>query len=50
VLRGFGSDHFPICASFIHDPSAAREQPAPTADASDQAEASTKIAEGEEKH
>jgi endonuclease/exonuclease/phosphatase (EEP) superfamily protein YafD len=49
VLRGFGSDHFPICAAFIHDPSAVREQPAPRADASDQAEASTKIAEGEEK-
>ncbi len=49
VLRGFGSDHFPICASFIHDPSAVHEQAAPAADASDEAEASTKIAEGEEK-
>jgi endonuclease/exonuclease/phosphatase (EEP) superfamily protein YafD len=46
VLRGFGSDHFPICASFVHDPTAVHEQQAPAPDASDQAEASTKIAEG----
>jgi endonuclease/exonuclease/phosphatase (EEP) superfamily protein YafD len=46
VLRSFGSDHFPICAVFMHDPSAVRKQAAPAADASDQAEASTKIAEG----
>jgi endonuclease/exonuclease/phosphatase (EEP) superfamily protein YafD len=46
VLRSYGSDHFPIYASLIHDPTAVAAAPKPRADGADQKEASEKIAEG----
>lgn len=41
-----GSDHFPVFATLSFEPSAAREQQAPTADAGDEQEAQQTIAEG----
>jgi endonuclease/exonuclease/phosphatase (EEP) superfamily protein YafD len=46
VLRAYGSDHFPIYASLVHDPDAAARVAKPHADAEDKEEASEKIAEG----
>lgn len=46
VLRGYGSDHFPIYASLVHDAAAVKRAPQPRADAQDQVEATEKIAEG----
>lgn len=46
VLRGYGSDHFPIYASLVHDPAAVKRTREPRADAQDQADATEKITEG----
>ncbi len=46
VLGPFGSDHFPVHARFVHDPSAVRDHDVEEADAGDQEEADGKIAEG----
>ena len=46
VLPAYGSDHFPICASFVFDPSAARKVEKPQPKGDDRQEAREKIAEG----
>ena len=44
-LAYFGSDHFPMFIRLSYEPDAARQQKAPQAEASDEAEAEEKIAE-----
>ena len=46
VLRAYGSDHFPIYASLVHDPAAAARVAKPRADEKDKEEVSEKIAAG----
>ena len=46
VLGHIGSDHFPVYARLVYDPSAPAVQPAPAADRTDHQEASEKIREG----
>jgi endonuclease/exonuclease/phosphatase (EEP) superfamily protein YafD len=45
-LPDVGSDHFPVYAALSHEPEAAAEQQAPTADGGDEHEARKTIAEG----
>jgi endonuclease/exonuclease/phosphatase (EEP) superfamily protein YafD len=46
VLRAYGSDHFPIFASLVFDPEAAKEAPKPQPKHDDREEAQEKISEG----
>ena len=45
-LPNVGSDHFPVYASLSYEPSAKREQEAPTADEADEQEANKTISQG----